>query len=229
MERVSKENYYLDIAETVIGRATCLRRCYGAIIVPCSVWGSSRGMPSTLARIVRHRGLFAPPPQMRLERISTPWARAISTQSRMAKATPSSTAWVISPRLVSIRRPVNAPRAEGSLWGRLHESWETVGSLLPGIAAKLGLRTDTTVCAGAGDNAAAAVGCGVVGGGRCNISLGTSGTVFITSDTFGADRHNALHAFAHADGGFHLMGCILSAASCNKWWQEGRYTFRHSR
>lgn len=33
MERVSKENYYLDIAETVIGRATCLRRCYGAIIV----------------------------------------------------------------------------------------------------------------------------------------------------------------------------------------------------
>ena len=104
---------------------------------------------------------------------------------------------------------------------RLHESWETVGSLLPGIAAKLGLRTDTTVCAGAGDNAAAAVGCGVVGGGRCNISLGTSGTVFITSDTFGADRHNALHAFAHADGGFHLMGCILSAASCNKWWQEG--------
>ena len=33
MERISKENYYLDIAETVIGRATCLRRCYGAIIV----------------------------------------------------------------------------------------------------------------------------------------------------------------------------------------------------
>ena len=33
MGRISKENYYLDIAETVIGRATCLRRCYGAIIV----------------------------------------------------------------------------------------------------------------------------------------------------------------------------------------------------
>ena len=59
-----------------------------------------------------------------------------------------------------------------------------------------------------------------MGEGRCNISLGTSGTVFISSDTFRVDPHNALHAFAHADGGFHLMGCMLSAASCNKWWME---------
>ena len=64
------------------------------------------------------------------------------------------------------------------------------------------------------------LGCGAVGGGKCNISLGTSGTVFITSDTFGVDKQNALHSFAHADGGYHLMGCILSAASCNKWWSE---------
>ncbi len=103
---------------------------------------------------------------------------------------------------------------------RLYESWETVGTLLPEAAARLGLRADVAVCAGAGDNAAAAVGCGAVGGGCCNISLGTSGTVFITSDSFGVDRQNALHSFAHADGGYHLMGCILSAASCNKWWQE---------
>ncbi len=103
---------------------------------------------------------------------------------------------------------------------RLYESWEPVGRLLPDAAAKLGLREDTVVCAGAGDNAAAAVGCGVVGGGCCNISLGTSGTVFITSDSFGVDKQNALHSFVHAGGGFHLMGCILSAASCNKWWQE---------
>ena len=103
---------------------------------------------------------------------------------------------------------------------RLYESWETVGTLLPEAAARLGLGTDVAVCAGAGDNAAAAVGCGAVGGGCCNISLGTSGTVFITSDSFGVDRQNALHSFAHAGGGYHLMGCILSAASCNKWWQE---------
>ena len=40
------------------------------------------------------------------------------------------------------------------------------------------------------------------------------------SDKFGVDPNNALHAFAHADGGYHLMGCMLSAASCNKWWCE---------
>ena len=73
------------------------------------------------------------------------------------------------------------------------------------------------VAAGAGDNAAAAIGTGVVGEGGCNISLGTSGTVFISSKSFGVDKNNALHAFAHADGGYHLMGCMLSAASCNKW------------
>ena len=37
---------------------------------------------------------------------------------------------------------------------------------------------------------------------------------------FGVDQHNALHAFAHADGHYHLMGCMLSAASCNKWWMD---------
>ncbi len=100
---------------------------------------------------------------------------------------------------------------------RLYESWETVGTLLPEAAQKLGLPAAVKVCAGAGDNAAAAVGTGVVGAGGCNISLGTSGTIFISSDRFGVDLNNALHAFAHADGGWHLMGCMLSAASCNKW------------
>ena len=99
----------------------------------------------------------------------------------------------------------------------LYESYETVGTLRPEIAQLLGFPQGVKVCAGAGDNAAAAVGTGVVGDGGCNISLGTSGTVFISSKQFGVDPNNALHAFAHADGGYHLMGCMLSAASCNKW------------
>lgn len=102
----------------------------------------------------------------------------------------------------------------------VYESHEVTGSLLPQAAMELGLTVGTKVAAGAGDNAAAAVGTGVVGGGRCNISLGTSGTIFITSDAFCVDEHNALHSFAHADGGYHLMGCMLCAASCNKWWSE---------
>ncbi len=101
---------------------------------------------------------------------------------------------------------------------RLYESWEVVGTLKPDAAQSLGLPATVKVCAGAGDNAAAAVGTGTVGAGGCNISLGTSGTIFISSDKFGVDPNNALHAFAHADGGWHLMGCMLSAASCNQWW-----------
>ncbi len=103
---------------------------------------------------------------------------------------------------------------------RIYESYEKVGALRKEIAMELGLPTDTFVVAGAGDNAAAAVGTGTVGDNSCNISLGTSGTVFITSKEFQMDNQNALHAFAHADGRYHLMGCMLSAASCNKWWME---------
>ena len=102
----------------------------------------------------------------------------------------------------------------------LYESYEVVGNLKPEIAEKLELGTDVKVIAGAGDNAAAAVGTGTVGDGQCNISLGTSGTIFISSKTFGVDQYNALHSFAHADGNYHLMGCMLSAASCNKWWMD---------
>ena len=103
---------------------------------------------------------------------------------------------------------------------KLFESYECVGTLKKDVAALLGLKEDVMVAAGAGDNAAAAVGTGVVGNGGCNISLGTSGTVFITSDRFGVDPNNALHSFDHADGGYHLMGCMLSAASCLKWLME---------
>lgn len=102
----------------------------------------------------------------------------------------------------------------------LYESYEVVGTLKPEIASQIGLRPDVKIAAGAGDNAAAAVGTGTVGEGMCNISLGTSGTIFISSQSFGVDKHNALHSFAHADGAYHLMGCMLSAASCNKWWMD---------
>jgi xylulokinase len=103
---------------------------------------------------------------------------------------------------------------------KLYESYEVVGNLLPEVAQELGLSTKVKVIAGAGDNAAAAVGTGTVGEGACNISLGTSGTIFISSEHFGVDANNALHSFDHADGKYHLMGCMLSAASCNKWWMD---------
>ncbi len=99
----------------------------------------------------------------------------------------------------------------------LFESFETVGTLTSDIATEMGFDANTRVVAGAGDNAAAAIGTGTVTDGKCNISLGTSGTVFVSSDKFSVDKNNALHSFCHASGEYHLMACILSAASCNKW------------
>ena len=103
---------------------------------------------------------------------------------------------------------------------KVFESYEVTGCVTASLADELGLSHTVKVAAGAGDNAAAAVGTGTVGDGMCNISIGTSGTIFISSKNFGVDKFNALHAFAHADGTYHLMGCMLSAAAANKWWIE---------
>ena len=103
---------------------------------------------------------------------------------------------------------------------KIFESYEVVGNIKSDVAKELGFPETVKIIAGAGDNAAAAIGTGTVGDGRCNISLGTSGTIFISSKDFCVDENNALHAFAHSDGHYHLMGCMLSAASCNKWWME---------
>ena len=102
----------------------------------------------------------------------------------------------------------------------LHESFDVIGTVKADVAAELGLGKNVLVTAGAGDNAAAALGTGTVGSGRCNISIGTSGTIFISSDTFSVDKNNALHSFAHSDGHYHLMGCMLSAGSASRWWMR---------
>lgn len=103
---------------------------------------------------------------------------------------------------------------------KLYESFQPIGTLLPDLANQFGLSEKVKIIIGAGDNAAAAIGTGTVGKGKCNISLGTSGTIFFSDDRFSVDGKNALHSFCHADGGWHLMGCILSAAACRKWWLE---------
>lgn len=102
----------------------------------------------------------------------------------------------------------------------VRESYEISGHLKKEILDSLGLTGDIAVVAGAGDNAAAAIGTGTVENGSCNISIGTSGTVFIACDDFTLGENNAIHAFGHSNGKYHLMGCMLSAASCLKWWLE---------
>ena len=99
------------------------------------------------------------------------------------------------------------------------ESDECAGMLKKDIAEALGL-DEVKIIIGAGDNAAAAIGTGTVKDGDCNISLGTSGTIFTVSNTFSLDRDSAIHSFCSASRNYHQMACMLSAAVCCNWWVE---------
>lgn len=103
---------------------------------------------------------------------------------------------------------------------KIYESYQVVGTITKAAAAELGLPESVKVIAGGGDQAVAAVGTGTVGHGMCNVSLGTSGVVFIASKEYAEVDKNALHVFAHADGKYHFMGVMLSAAASNKWWMD---------
>lgn len=88
------------------------------------------------------------------------------------------------------------------------------GTLLPAVARALGLR-EIPVVAGGGDNAAGAVGVGIVRPGDALLSLGTSGVYFAVSDGFRANPESAVHSFCHAlSDTWHLMSVILNAAGC---------------
>lgn len=101
---------------------------------------------------------------------------------------------------------------------KIFESYEAVGNIKADVAAELGLSEDTKIVIGAGDNAASAIGTGTIGDGDCNISLGTSGTIFVCTDKFNCDRENAIHSFCSASGKYHYLACTLTAASSQKWW-----------
>lgn len=99
------------------------------------------------------------------------------------------------------------------------ESDECAGILKTELQAELGLGA-VKIIIGAGDNAAAAIGTGTVKDGNCNISLGTSGTIFTVSDSYNFDKVNAIHSFCSASRNYHYMACMLSAAVCCNWWVE---------
>ena len=103
----------------------------------------------------------------------------------------------------------------------VYEGPENTGALRETVAEELGLPPDIPVAAGGGDNAAAAVGTGIVGPGLVNSSVGTSGVLFAHADEFNPDPSGRLHAFCHAvPGAYHLMGVTLSAGGSLSWWRE---------
>ncbi len=104
---------------------------------------------------------------------------------------------------------------------RVHEGPESTGALREGVAAEIGLPSGIPVAAGGGDNAAAAVGTGIVGPGLVSSSVGTSGVLFAHTREFNPDPSGRLHAFCHAvPGAYHLMGVTLSAGGSLSWWRE---------
>ena len=100
---------------------------------------------------------------------------------------------------------------------RLHEGPDVTGVLREDVARAWGMDR-VPVVAGAGDNAAGALGVGVLSDGQGMLSLGTSGVIFVANSAFRPNPAEAVHAFCHAlPGVWHQMSVHLSAASCIDW------------
>ena len=100
----------------------------------------------------------------------------------------------------------------------LYESYEVVGLVKDELQLKYGF-TKTKVVAGGADNALAAVGTNTLSEGTCNISLGTSGTILMPVKKVPVLNSYGVHIFSHIKDSY-IMGCVLSAANCRKWWLE---------
>ena len=105
--------------------------------------------------------------------------------------------------------------------GRVYESCEVTGTLRPEIAAETGLSVDTKVVGGAGDNAAAAVGTGIVRDGTAFTTIGTSGVVFAHSSKLSIDPKGRVHTCCCAvPGAWHVMGVTQGAGLSLKWFKD---------
>ena len=103
----------------------------------------------------------------------------------------------------------------------VHEGPELTGVITQAAAESTGLPVGTPVAAGGGDNAAAAVGNGIVEEGLVSSSIGTSGVVFAHTDQLLIEPGGRLHTFCHAlPGAYHVMGVTLSAGAALRWWRD---------
>ncbi len=112
-----------------------------------------------------------------------------------------------------------------SLLAKMYESCEVTGQVTAEAAAITGLSAGTPVVGGAGDNAAAAVGTGVVETGKAFTTIGTSGVVFAHSDNVTIDPEGRVHTFCAAvPGAWTVMSCTLAAGLSLKWLRDNFFT-----
>ena len=106
---------------------------------------------------------------------------------------------------------------EESCYPSLCDTGTLLGKVKKEILEELGIQREVRVYQGAADNAAAAIGNGIILEGECNISLGTSGTIFVNSKKYTYDEKGAIHSFYSGTSSYCLLACMLSAASSLKW------------
>ncbi|NLX94451.1 MAG: xylulokinase [Clostridiales bacterium] len=108
-----------------------------------------------------------------------------------------------------------------SLLGKVYESPEVTGKVTQTVAELTGLKAGTIVVGGAGDNAAAAVGTGVVEDGKAFTTIGTSGVVFAHTSNISIDLKGRVHTFCCAvPGAWHVMGVTQAAGLSRKWFRD---------
>ena len=116
---------------------------------------------------------------------------------------------------------LQAAGIEKSLLPQLFESPEVCGKVSAAGAAATGLQPGTPVVAGAGDQAAGAVGMGIVAPGAVSATIGTSGVVFAATDRPSLDPKGRLHTFCHAvPGRWHVMGVTQAAGLSLRWFRD---------
>ncbi len=102
-----------------------------------------------------------------------------------------------------------------------YESPVVSGLISPAAAESTGLKAGTPVVGGGGDQAAQAVGSGIIEPGLVSVTVGTSGVIFISTDDFLVESQGRLHAFCHAvPDKWHLMGVMLSAGGSLRWFRD---------
>ncbi|MFN9719851.1 MAG: xylulokinase [Planctomycetota bacterium] len=110
---------------------------------------------------------------------------------------------------------------DSSLFPKVYESEDVTGILSESAAKEMGLRRGIPVVGGGGDQAASAIGNGIVGRGVISATMGTSGVVFAHSDEVQVDPSGRVHTFCHAvRGKWHVMGCVLSAGGSLQWFRN---------
>ncbi len=107
------------------------------------------------------------------------------------------------------------------LFPKVYESEDITGVLSETAAKEMGLKAGTPVVGGGGDQAASAIGNGIVGSGVISATMGTSGVVFAHSEHVQVDPLGRVHTFCHAvRGHWHVMGCVLSAGGSLQWFRN---------